>query len=208
MANKPKGYLVVDGEPVPKLFPTKEAAEKHIQAKRDKIVVTLALELLDDWSKNPIPEDELLDRLAVVTSECAMLKHELSACRKDFHDALGDVISAKRELRVASDIDKVIRSSNRKSWIFGINALLRSAHALQKSSLARRAAIERHSKDSPKSRAKAFVFDCFRRWQRRPLLYASTAAFARDMVDKQPEALTSTVVVERWVRAWRRESTS
>lgn len=63
----------------------------------------------------------------------------------------------------------------------------------------------RHAKD-PKRAAREFVRDCWKRWRREPSQYASASAFARAMLDKQPELLTSEVVVTRWVRSWDREA--
>lgn len=63
----------------------------------------------------------------------------------------------------------------------------------------------RHAKD-PKRKAKEFVFECWVAWRQAPASYASASAFARAMLDKLPEELTSEVVVTRWVRQWDREA--
>lgn len=63
----------------------------------------------------------------------------------------------------------------------------------------------RHAKD-PKRQAKDFVRECWIAWQAAPQTYASASAFARAMLDKFPELLTSEVVVTRWVRQWDREA--
>jgi len=65
---------------------------------------------------------------------------------------------------------------------------------------ARRAATARHAND-PKQLAKRFVRDCWSDWNAEPSRYATTTAFARDMLDKQP-ALASEAVIARWVRTW------
>ena len=68
---------------------------------------------------------------------------------------------------------------------------------------ARKAADARHAAD-PKAPAKRFVYECWKTWQAKPGRYASAAAFARDMLDKQP-ILESQPVIERWVRYWSKE---
>lgn len=55
--------------------------------------------------------------------------------------------------------------------------------------------------NSPQSAGKIFVEMCWRDWQSKPSMYASKAAFARDMLDKREE-LKSSQVIERWCRAW------
>ena len=62
-------------------------------------------------------------------------------------------------------------------------------------------ARKRHLQD-PKQQAKAFVFECWQAWQKAPGQYPSVAAFARGMLDKQPDTLTSEIVIARWVRHW------
>lgn len=52
-----------------------------------------------------------------------------------------------------------------------------------------------------KQKAKAFVKECWHKWQLKPSLYPSMAAFARDMLDKQ-EALKSQNVIVRWCKKW------
>lgn len=71
---------------------------------------------------------------------------------------------------------------------------------------ARKGALARHSPDNPKNQkaqAKEAVRGCWQAWQSKPANYESTAAFARDMLDKHPDVLTRQEVIERWVRTWR-----
>jgi len=63
----------------------------------------------------------------------------------------------------------------------------------------------RHARD-PKRKARDFVRECWENWRRSPATYPSASAFARAMLDKQPDLLTSEVVVSRWVRGWDRET--
>lgn len=46
------------------------------------------------------------------------------------------------------------------------------------------------------------VHEWWTRWQGEPDMYQSTAQFARAMLDKFPDNLTSEVVIARWVRGW------
>lgn len=56
-----------------------------------------------------------------------------------------------------------------------------------------------------KQAAKASVREWWGRWQQEPSLYPSVAAFARAMLDKHPDQLTSQPVIEQWVRDWKSE---
>lgn len=63
----------------------------------------------------------------------------------------------------------------------------------------------RYEKDADgKQKAKAGVKNWWLAWRGNPTLYASSAAFARAMLDKYPDHLTSQPVIEGWVRQWRR----
>ena len=63
----------------------------------------------------------------------------------------------------------------------------------------------RHAQD-PKRAARDFVRLCWEDWRKAPGSYPSASAFARAMLDKHPDTLTSEVVVARWVRKWNREA--
>lgn len=65
-------------------------------------------------------------------------------------------------------------------------------------------AKERHARD-PRRRARNFVHECWLEWQSKPSQYPSAAAFARAMLDKEPDTLKSEVVVTRWVREWAKD---
>jgi hypothetical protein len=77
----------------------------------------------------------------------------------------------------------------------------RKLHRLDSKRAGERAA-KRHAKD-PKQAAKAFVRQCWDDWQSSPDSYRTTAAFARAMLDKFPDLLSSQPVIERWVRTWK-----
>jgi hypothetical protein len=115
-------------------------------------------------------------------------------------------------LRTTSSIDDVIdvfgaawhfalvaRSLNRQDMGHQFDIKSRSARMS-------RAAANRYSKD-PKQAAKAQVKECWRRWrEEQPDSYRRTTWFARDMLAKWPNELTSEAVVSRWVREWDREA--
>jgi hypothetical protein len=61
----------------------------------------------------------------------------------------------------------------------------------------------RHAKD-PKQKDKAFVRECWERWQESRGDYKSKAAFALAMLDKC-EHLESPKQIEDWCRAWEKE---
>lgn len=64
----------------------------------------------------------------------------------------------------------------------------------------------RYAKDTDGKQAiKRWVKACWQDWKTQPERYKNASAFARDMLDKQPERLTTEVVVTRWVRDWEKE---
>lgn len=65
-------------------------------------------------------------------------------------------------------------------------------------------AQRRHEVD-PKRKAKDFAKECWQAWRAEPERYPSATAFARSMVEKFPDELTSEIVVTRWVRQWDKE---
>jgi hypothetical protein len=65
----------------------------------------------------------------------------------------------------------------------------------------------RYEKDKDgKQAVKAEVKDWWLRWQSDPSMYPRTSVFARAMLDKYPDHLTSQPVIESWVRGWRSEA--
>jgi hypothetical protein len=104
--------------------------------------------------------------------------------------------------------------SNAMAWTYAIDAtyyaslLQMGTHGLEQaqegvSSKARRAALLGHQA-SPAGNAKRIIRECWEAWNVCPGQYKSTAAFARAMLDKFPDELSSQPVIERWVRDWRR----
>lgn len=96
------------------------------------------------------------------------------------------------------------------TWMVGqLNKSIRSgieaATLLKKmdSDRASRNAKIKHSKD-PIQQARDFAHECWEAWQKNPQRYKYATEFARDMVEKMPNILTSEVVVTRWVRKWSR----
>lgn len=64
----------------------------------------------------------------------------------------------------------------------------------------------RYTKDTDGKQAiKRWVKECWQAWKAKPDKYKNASAFARDMLDKQPDRLTTEVVVTRWVREWEKE---
>lgn len=64
----------------------------------------------------------------------------------------------------------------------------------------------RYAKDKDgKQAAKKWVYECWRDWQAKPEKYKNASTFARDMLDKQPDRLTTEIVITRWVRTWKKE---
>lgn len=65
----------------------------------------------------------------------------------------------------------------------------------------------RYEKDKDgKQAVKAEVKNWWLRWQSDPSMYPRTSVFARAMLDKYPDHLTSQPVIESWVRRWRSEA--
>lgn len=81
-----------------------------------------------------------------------------------------------------------------------VDALTFCQQSIHNTQAARKNAFRRHELD-PKNEEKIFVKTCWTNWKKEPDRYRSIAAFARDMPDKT-EHLSSTDVIERWVRQW------
>lgn len=104
--------------------------------------------------------------------------------------------------------EDVLESVTHARWLMDqVNAASRIEEAAKAmlvkldSQRASNRAKERHARD-PRRRARNFVHECWLAWQTEPRQYPSAAAFARAMLDKEPDTLTSEVVVTRWVREW------
>ncbi|MFA6304004.1 MAG: hypothetical protein WC627_12855 [Legionella sp.] len=64
---------------------------------------------------------------------------------------------------------------------------------------------EKKRKDTDgKQKAKAFIKECWLRWQLNPDSYRSAAAFASDMLEKQGILKNQNVIV-RWCKTWKEE---
>jgi hypothetical protein len=63
--------------------------------------------------------------------------------------------------------------------------------------------VKKKLENDPKQDEKKFVFECWQQWQKKPELYGSKAAFARDMLDKCV-CLTSQKKIEDWCREWQK----
>lgn len=87
-----------------------------------------------------------------------------------------------------------------------VRAVQEQSEAAYRSKQSERAKA-RYSQDRDgKQAAKAQVKEWWERWQQEPALYRSVAAFARAMLDKYPDNLTSQPVIEQWVRDWKSEA--
>ncbi len=99
----------------------------------------------------------------------------------------------------AWEFASVARSLNRE-------AMGRVFEQKAQSSRMSKAAANRYKRD-PKQAVKLEVRSCWEAWEKSSSSYPSVAAFARDMLSKWPELLTSEAVIARWVRDWREAST-
>ena len=115
---------------------------------------------------------------------------------------LDDFLRTMQILEASGDIDEA--HAKLKGLSFNFEKILRLASAATLSTATRKAALARYAKPSPKNDAKAFVYECWLSWQGEPGEYPSTAAFARAMLEKFPDDLTSQPVIEGWVRGWRK----
>lgn len=69
-----------------------------------------------------------------------------------------------------------------------------------------RAMKVRYAKDKDgKQATKKWVHDCWMDWKAKPQKYKYASEFARDMLDKHPDSLTSETVITRWVRTWEKK---
>lgn len=65
--------------------------------------------------------------------------------------------------------------------------------------------IKKDGKTKAKAAAKADVKAMWKLWQDDPARYKGKAAFARDMLSKFPDDLSSQPVIEGWCRDWEKE---
>lgn len=138
-----------------------------------------------------------------MTEECDDKEHTLIAsalglrCIADF---VQQVRSGEQGLALVLGWDRLCDAH--LEAVVAFRAAMFDVGAIERSRLARRAAHASHA-NRPIAKARDHVRDCWVAWQTQPSQYKTTAAFARDMVDKFPDEITSPVTVERWVRQWR-----
>ncbi len=113
---------------------------------------------------------------------------------REIDDALIRIALDDREAVVAA-----VEASNALSNAVAI-ASVDEQRADARRQLAYEGAIEKLRRD-PKQREKAFVRECWEKWQQKLDAYRSKAAFARDMLNKC-EHLESAKKIEDWCRQW------
>lgn len=134
---------------------------------------------------------------------------ELAAAFLDLHDALEffatDMPYALHLLDVALDWVEYIKVGRARAKLerdVPQKALEAAFSGLQSERAKARYALDRDGKQWAKGEVKQW----WRKWRDSPSLYRSTANFARAMLDKYPDQLTSQPVIEQWVRDWRAEA--
>lgn len=115
----------------------------------------------------------------------------LSSLDKDTKAVTRDVLDAAWLLEQVESSDRIEKAGKVHA------ARLDSKRASER-------AKQRHAM-SPQAKAREFVQQCWRAWRLKPAQYPTTAAFARGMLDAQPEVLRSQAVIAKWVREWDRE---
>jgi len=123
----------------------------------------------------------------------------------------GDQLLAHLALhaQAGADLTRLLASAGISGWadsraLERLTAIVAHTESATKSAGGRKAAASRHAK-AEVSEIKQLVHSAWLRWKSgEGRSHASTAAFARFMLDKYYEQLTSTQVVEKWCRAWAR----
>lgn len=133
----------------------------------------------------------------------------LAAAFLDIHDALqffdADMAYALHLLDVAMDWAEHIKVSRARAQLE--QELPQKVLDAAFSELQSERAKARYAHDrSGKQWAKGEVKGWWRQWRDNPSLYPSAASFARAMLDKYPDQLTSQPVIEQWVRDWKAEA--
>jgi hypothetical protein len=103
--------------------------------------------------------------------------------------------------KVLAAVDSMLQRHGSSPAVQALSTLVRRADREARSGAATNAATARHRK-SPQGAAKSFVHECWAAWREHPRQFRSKAAFARAMLDKFPDTLASSQVIEGWVRAW------
>ncbi|MDO9313355.1 MAG: hypothetical protein Q7T97_02270 [Burkholderiaceae bacterium] len=121
---------------------------------------------------------------------------------------LDAAVLASKEHCVEEALESVTNATRLMNQVDAAGRVEKAAKAMQIKMDSQRAsnrAKVRHAKD-PRRLARDFVYQCWLDWQAKPSQYPSAAAFARSMLDKEPDTLKSEVVISRWVRGWAKES--
>jgi len=153
---------------------------------------------LDEWGTDYVsteifPFTAVEDPLATPGNLCAafglaLLDHALLIGNSPEGDNVIETYGAAWHFALTA------RSLNRQDMGHQFDLKVHSARMSQ-------AAARRYAKD-PKQAIKAEVKECWERWKVQPDSYPTKAAFARAMLDKWPDDLTSETVICKWVRNW------
>ena len=147
--------------------------------------------------------DELARQCARADVRVEKLAEELRTSQGHFRMLLNDFMATFKALKETADPSKA-KQLVEKTQHYNFTGLIDVARAATVTANARKAALARHAPGSPMADAKAIVYECWLAWNGAPAQYRSTSAFARAMLDKFPDDLTASEVVERWVRSWRK----
>ena len=151
-----------------------------------------------------LTRDDLAAACARAEIHGAIAVDELRNGRAIFAMMMKDFETTMAALKETGDIEAAREKLYESVATFAFDRMLGLAAAASASASARKAAIAKHAKPSPKGLAKQAAFELFQSWQKSPRQYASTAAFARAVLDKYPDELCSQPVIEGWVRQWRK----
>lgn len=177
--------------------------DDHDRAQQDR-VDSLVAEGTRALMASTLTREELAAACARAEVHGAIAVDELRNGRLIFGAMMSDFTGTLSALRETGDIEAAkVRLSEAKQT-FAFDKVLGLAAAASASAAARKAALAKHAKPSAKSRAKQAAFELFQTWEQHPLQYPSVAAFARSVLDKYPDELTSQPVIEGWVRQWRK----
>ena len=163
----------------------------------------------DALRASKVPKDELIRMCAGLLFASEELSAQLAIARAHEGRSAGTVsildalaASADDGYDMSQTVELALRDLNpRHESLLSLMRVLDATSRDSRSKTASAAATVGHAR-SKKRQAKDFVRDC---WLTTHGQYPSDAAFARDMMEKQPE-LQSEVTIARWVREWRNAS--
>jgi len=157
----------------------KRREEKDAREKWERDVERLAAELLIQHTA---------EELAVIAAQHIIYKEVIEALNVEL-EAVNTALQTENAMKLsAADLN---------AYVTRIAAMVKSGYASYRASKSGKKGHE----NRPQTADKAFVFECWKDWQKEPGRYRGKAKFAKDMLEKC-ESLKSQKKIEDWCREW------